>query len=125
MYPLAISTAQRFTLPSALSIRLIGAPAFLGTKFEAFADRGHGDLLASHDLEDMINVIDGRDQIIDEVARAPVELRKYLAERCAGLLATENFADYLPGHVQDDSSGERTERLLERFQSIANLDVPR
>lgn len=120
-YPLAIATAQPFTLPSGFSIRLIGAPVFLGTKFEAFADRGQADLLGSHDLEDMVNVIDARVQILDEVAQAPAELRKYLAARCEGLLATANFADYLPGHLQDDSSGERTDRVLKRLQAITSL----
>lgn len=120
-YPLAIETAQLFALPGGASIRLIGAPEFLGTKFEAFADRGQGDLLGSHDLEDLLNVIDGRDQMLDEVAQAPAELRQYLAARCADLLATANFADYLPGHLQDDSSGERTDRVLERLQMIVSL----
>jgi hypothetical protein len=39
-------------------IKLITAPAFLGTKFEAYSDRGAGDMLASHDLEDIINVLE-------------------------------------------------------------------
>lgn len=122
-YPLAVATARPFTLPSGGSIQLIAAPAFLGTKFEAFADRGQGDILASHDLEDIVNVVDGRGQILDEVAQAPAELRKYLAAQCAELLATANFEDYLPGHLQDDSSGERTDRVLERLQAIASRDA--
>lgn len=122
-YPLAIATAQPFILPSGVSIRLVAAPAFLGTKFDAFADRGQGDLLASHDLEDIVNVMDGRDQILDEVVHAPAELRKYLAAKCNELLTTVNFADYLPGHLQDDSSGERTDSVLERLHAIASLDA--
>jgi hypothetical protein len=38
-YPLAIATAQTMTLSDGVSIRFIGAPALLGTKFEAFAQR--------------------------------------------------------------------------------------
>lgn len=34
-YPLAIQTAKPMTLPSGLSIRLIGAPEFLATKVES------------------------------------------------------------------------------------------
>lgn len=120
-YPLAILTAQTFTLPSGVPIRLVAAPAFLGTKFEAFADRGQGDLLASHDLEDIVNVIDGRDQILDEVAQASPDLQKYLAARCTALLSTANFADYLPGHLQDDSFGERADRVLERLRTLASI----
>ena len=78
-YPLVAQTAQQCVLPSGDSIRLIAAPAFLATKFEAFADRGGGDMLASHDLEDIINIVDGRPELRDEVADAPAELRAYAA----------------------------------------------
>src|SRR5450830_6653 len=62
-YPLAISTAEYFALPSGLRIRLIQAPVFIATKLEAFANRGNGDFLFSHDLGDLIAVIDGRDAL--------------------------------------------------------------
>jgi len=80
-YPLAVETAQDVKLPSGAIIKLITAPVFLGTKFEAYADRGGGDMLASHDLEDIINVLDGRPGLLEEVENAPAELRGYLAER--------------------------------------------
>lgn len=53
-YPLAVQTAQLFTLGSGATIRLVAAPVFLATKFEAFANRGKNDLLGSHDLEDIV-----------------------------------------------------------------------
>lgn len=58
-YPLALETAQPVVLPSGTSIKLITAPLFIGTKLEAFKDRGkdaHGkpDYLGSHDLEDIV-----------------------------------------------------------------------
>ena len=34
----------------------------------AFSDRGDGDYYDSHDLEDFITVIDGRDNIVAEVS---------------------------------------------------------
>jgi hypothetical protein len=54
-YPLAVETAQDVKLPSGTMIKPITAPVLLGTKFEAYSDRGGGDMLASHDLEDIIN----------------------------------------------------------------------
>lgn len=58
-YPLAAASATRLALPSGNEINLISTPAFLATKFEAFQNRGRGDLLMSHDLEDIINVVEG------------------------------------------------------------------
>ena len=68
-YPLAIITAQPLALPSGVMIRLITAPAFLATKLEAFAGRGNGDYLFSHDLGDFFAIIDGRESVIDRVSQ--------------------------------------------------------
>jgi predicted nucleotidyltransferase len=74
-YPLALQTAKTLTLPSGMAIRLIDAPVFVGTKFEAFENRGAGDILASHDLEDILNVVAGRAQLLEEVAQSASNLR--------------------------------------------------
>ncbi|MBI5006803.1 MAG: hypothetical protein HZB95_06715 [Nitrosomonadales bacterium] len=121
-YPLAMQSAQRIVLPSGTTIRLIAAPVFLATKFEAFTDRGKGDLLGSHDLEDIVNVLDGRPEIVGEIALSPVELRRYLAERSGMLLALPEFMDALRGMVfPDESLTDRVQMLEERFRQIAKL----
>lgn len=120
-YPLAMETAQLMSLPSGVSIRLIAAPAFLGTKFEAFDGRGGGDLLGSHDLEDILNVVAGRAQLLEEIARSSLELRRYLAGRCRDLLAMRDFEYYLPGLIQDDSSGDQSDLVLKRLRAIVDL----
>jgi predicted nucleotidyltransferase len=121
-YQVAVATAQQVDLPSGPSIRLISAPCFLATKFEAFADRGNADVLGSHDLEDVINVIDGRPELLEEVAGTSSELRAYLAERCTALLATPHFDNYLPGLLaQDETLAQRVTTTMVRLQSIAAL----
>jgi hypothetical protein len=45
---------------------------------EAFDGRGKGDYLASHDIEDIIAVLDGRPVIVDEVKRAEPDLIREL-----------------------------------------------
>lgn len=122
-YPLAVAGAQRVTLPSGTSIRLIGAPAFVATKFEAFADRGRSDLLGSHDAEDIVNLVEGRPELSEEVARAPADLRTYLAERCKELLARPDFADALTGMiVPDDALAERVQIVLQRLTLLARMN---
>ncbi len=118
-YPLAMQTSKLIELPSGTTIRLIAAPVFLATKFEAFADRGKGDLLRSHDLEDIVNVLDGRPEIVGEIAQSPVELQRYLADRCVALLALPKFMDALQGMVfPDESLAERVQMLVEKFRLI-------
>ena len=107
-------------LPSGTTIRLIGAAAFMATKFEAFADRGRNDQLGSHDAEDIINLVDGRPELVDDVASAPPELRRYLADRCGALLARPDFADTLTGMiVPDEALAERVQTVLQRLTLLA------
>ncbi len=72
-------------------IRLITAALFLATKFEAFHGRGQNDYLASHDLEDLITVIDGRQELVDEVKNVDSELRRYIAIELKRLLGESDF----------------------------------
>ncbi len=74
-YSDALRTAAENILPSGLLLRVVTAPYFLGTKIEAFHGRGAEDYFASHDLEDLIAVVDGRASLIDEVSTASPELR--------------------------------------------------
>ncbi len=121
-YPTVVATAQVCALPSGTSIRLIAAPAFVATKFEAFADRGGGDMLASHDLEDIINIIDGRPGLFDEVAAAPHDLRAYVSAQCAALLRSAAFLDALPGLAFPDAAhAARLAILTDRIGQIAAL----
>lgn len=124
-YPLALETAVGVELPSGRAIRLIAAPVFLATKLEAFAGRGQGDFLFSHDLGDLIAVVDGREVLLDECRASPQALRAYLAERLQALLAQPAFRDAMPGHLPGDAaSQERLPELLEKLRHLAGLHLP-
>jgi hypothetical protein len=103
----ALETARPATLPSGAIIRLITAPFFLGTKMEAFLGRGAGDFFASHDLEDFIAVVEGRETLLGEIQSAPVDLIAYLAEAATELLAAPRFRDALPGYLPGDAISQR------------------
>jgi predicted nucleotidyltransferase len=66
-YLVAMEAATTHQLFRDLEIRIVTAPYLLATKIEAFKGRSRGDFLASHDLEDLIFVIDGRSIIVEEV----------------------------------------------------------
>jgi predicted nucleotidyltransferase len=121
-YPLAAKSAVSVTISTGAAIRLIAAPVFLGTKLEAFQGRGAGDYLASHDLEDVLTVVDGREELITEAQVAPPELQAYLTERFSTLLATPAFIQAIPGHLPGDPASQaRAPILLRRLRSLATL----
>lgn len=116
-YPLALQTAEGVTLPSGMRIRLISAPVFIGTKLEAFKDRGKDadgrpDFLGSHDLEDIITVTDRRPELLGECRSAAPELRAYLAEEFTALFANPEFEQALSGHLPGDAYSQQRARPL-------------
>jgi len=97
----------------------VAPPAFLATKLEAFFGRGDGDYLGSHDLEDLVAVIDGRPEIVDEVKAAEPALQSYLRERLGPLLADEAFRTALQGHLPGDPGSQaRFPKLMDRLRAI-------
>lgn len=114
-YREAVRNAYRYPLGSSLRIRVTPAPYFLATKFCAFRDRGKGDFMMSHDLEDIIAVVDGRSELLDEVASATPRLQQCIASEITSLLDTAGFLEMLPGMLLDGSRArvmEVEERLL-------------
>lgn len=123
-YAEAAATATRLILPSGTTINLISAPAFLATKFEAFRSRGKADILQSHDFEDIINVVEGRQSIVEEVGAGGKEMRAYLGGQFATIMAGPNFANTLPGLIVfDDLHAQRLERVRERIAAIAAMET--
>jgi len=126
-YPLALQTALPVTLPSGITVKLIAAPVFIGTKLEAFKDRGKDasgrpDFLGSHDLEDIITVADRRPELLEECRTAAPELRAYLATEFQALFANSEFEQALSGHLPGDSfSQQRIKPLAKTLTEISRL----
>ena len=123
-YEPAMQSAVTVTLREGLSIRLVAATCFVATKLVAFLDRGKGDYLESHDLEDVLAVVDGRPALIDEFEHAEIELRDYVASVFARLLADEDFINALPGMVIEGSPADRSPVVLQRMRAIARILPP-
>lgn len=115
-YPEAVRTSQRVTLSKGIEIRLLSAVAFVATKLEAFANRGSGDVLASHDLEDVLNLVDGRPELLSELAAATPALRDAVRAAVSELLQHRDFINGLPGLITDS---DRAGTVLARLREMA------
>lgn len=126
-YPFAFQSAQVFALQSGNVIRLISAPPFIATKLEAFAGRGMDstgalDFMGSHDLEDIISVIDRRPELLDECKVEPELLRRYLGQKFSELLSSVDFRSTLAGHLSGDSASQARLGALEgKLLALATL----
>ncbi len=117
----ALATARPYGI-GGVSVPLISPVAFIATKLAAFADRGEGDYLGSHDLEDIITVIDGRAGIADEVAKAEPRLRTFVATSFGNLVANSDFQESLSGQLPPDTASQaRLPSLRQKLRLIAGV----
>ena len=120
-YTEAVRSAQKIALPSGKQIRLIAPAVFIATKLASFNDRGGGDY-THHDMEDIVNVIDGRPELIGEVSAAPEEVRNYIRAEVDGLLADQTFFDALPWLLLGDQANQaRLPLIVDRLRALAGL----
>lgn len=70
-----------------LALRVPPTPAWLACKLDAFWDRGKGDVIDSHDFEDIVRVIDGCPSLKATTNQLPLELQDYLGESMHRILA--------------------------------------
>ena len=121
-YQAAMEHAIEMGLSNGKSIRVVSSPYFLITKLEAFEGRGAGDYQMSHDIEDIVAVIDGRSVIVEEVGDSVAELRSVLAERFRVLLNNSRFVDAVSGHMPtNEASQARVPVVIDRMRQIAGI----
>lgn len=123
-YAGAVDTAATFKLPSGTSIRLIDVVHFLATKLAAFDGRGDEDYVMSHDLEDVICVLDGRPELEDEVTSSAADVRSYVCGRLGDLLNDPLFLEALPGLLPGDPGSQaRLPDLVARLERLAAANI--
>jgi len=116
----ALPRAPHRSLASGATIRAATPPYLVATKLEAFAGRGGGDVLASHDLEDVIALLDGRDELVAEIELAPPELRAFVSEQLTDVRDNPRLLDALYGWLPSDaeSQSRATDVLLPRLDTL-------
>ena len=102
------------------TIQILSAPCFLATKFEAFKDRGN-DYRTSHDIEDIIYVIDNRTTIVDEIAQSPAEIRQFLQKELKSIFQKGLMDEVLAAHIHPLMLEERLPIVQEKINQILSL----
>lgn len=119
-YEPAARTAVAFQLRDDVTIQVVLPTYFVATKLEAFEDRGKSDFMESHDLEDVLSVVDGRPELVEELLNAEPPLRDYVARVFLNLIGDEEFLNALPGLILEGSPAIRSPVVLQRMTAIAN-----
>ena len=121
-YPAALERAVEYLLTDQLVIQIPTAPVFLAMKWDAFRERGAGDLLASHDLEDIITVVAARPGPLRELPDETAELRKWLGSMARDFLENPQSLYALQGALPDAVAFPHLlAEIRNRFEQIAAL----
>jgi len=118
-YKEAFKNAVDYKLTPGITIKLLTAPYFVATKLEAYKGRGNNDVLTSNDIEDILNLFDGREELVDEIKNSSAELKNYLAQELATLLKNRDIDSAVQSTARGDSG--RQELIFERLEKIAGL----
>lgn len=97
-YKKAIAASIIHHLTDKIDIKIVTAAYFLATKLEAFKTRGKSDYYASHDFEDIMSILDGRLEIVEEIHKADSELRNHLINSFTEIDNSTAFKGAIPGH---------------------------
>jgi len=112
---------QKITLEER-NIETISPVYLIASKLAAFTNRGNQDFWMSHDLEDLITVIDGRESIVDEIQHSKKDVREYIANTLCDYLNETDFIQALPAYLDSDlASQERLPSLCQKMDRIAQI----
>lgn len=98
-YQAGFSTAMQVKVTDTCSWRVLSPPFAVAAKFAAFWDRGIVDPGASPDLEDIISIVNGRQELRDELANAEPACREYVRGSISKVLANPGTADVIQYHL--------------------------
>ena len=119
LQPAAAASVER-ELPSGALIRVVPPIHLLATKLEAFADRGEDDCMSSRDFEDIVLLIDSRDELRDEFAKAGDELKTYVNRQLSRIMRLPNFDYGVEGALATPDARERASAItIPRLRAFA------
>lgn len=98
-------------------IRIVSPLSFVATKLEAFLGRGEGDISASHDLEDMLLLFFGREELVGEILEGEPDIVEFVAGELKALLADPQFEWLVQSTVRGDAPSEQY--LFDRLEKVA------
>jgi hypothetical protein len=120
-YEVAAQKSSQFALPSGRTIRHVSGPFLLATKLEAFNSRGNGDY-THHDIEDIVNLVDGRPELLEEVSLEQNDVREYIRSEIDEMLADRAFTESIPHHFHpSEDHAARVALLIGRLRALAGL----
>ena len=98
-------------------LRVLSLPYFLATKLTAFRSRAK-DPRTSHDLEDVMYVLDNRDDLTEEIRSAPDDVKEFLKEEFGNMLGDEGIREAMMANLEYGIQAERFAMMEEKLTKV-------
>ncbi|MGF1679453.1 MAG: hypothetical protein ACFCUX_09710 [Candidatus Methylacidiphilales bacterium] len=116
----SVNTSQLLPLNGQL-IPVITASGFIACKFEAFRDRGNGDYYMSHDIEDIVAVIDHRKSLPVELNNSEDPLATPAQKVINHIVRHPDFENIIAAHIPPDPGNRaRINNIIAHFRSMTS-----
>jgi len=101
-------------------INILKAPCYLATKFEAFGNRGI-DYRSSHDMEDIIYILDNRIDIVNEIEKSPQKVRKFIQSELNKMVEQSLLNEVLEAHIHPLVIEQRLPLIVKKITQIISV----
>jgi len=101
-----------------VDIKILSLSYFLASKFSAFHDRGIDDPRTSHDFEDIIYILDNRDDLAESILKSPDDVKKYLESEFSAILKNPELQEAVLGNLSYDTQKERFDMIIGKLKEI-------
>jgi len=105
-------------LSSGKIVKIVHPVFYFATKTDAFQSRGKGDYFSSHDFEDIVSLVNGRQTIVEEMIGADPTVPKEMKSFWLPRLDEVDFKAALQAHLDAYEDKERGPIALDRFRSM-------
>ena len=103
------------------SIKILNSVYFVASKLEAFHDRAYKqkNYLDCKDLEDIVNVINGRPEFVEEIQNAKTDVKKYISNFIVCLVNDEKWFDAIKSIARQERSRLIVLNALEKISKLS------
>jgi hypothetical protein len=103
------------------AIKILNSVYFVASKLEAFHDRAYKqkNYLDCKDLEDIINVINGRPELVEEIQNAKVDVKRYISNFINCLVNDPKWFDAIKSIARQERSRLIVLNALEQISKLS------
>lgn len=120
-YHEGFKNATDYSIDELHTVKIFSPSYFIASKLEAFKNRSSGDGRTSEDFEDIVYVMENRNEIWKELQESESKLKKYLIEEIKKLQSNSNFEEWIDANTEWGSP-PASYMIIEELKKFTGID---